>query len=73
VETGHSTAVEAAQVALAAGARKLVLTHLSARYSAGAEVLLREAREVFAGTVVARDGMTIDVPFRDEKEDGGDG
>lgn len=64
-ETGHSTAVEAAQVALAARAKQLVLTHLSARYSASSEILLKEAQEVFRDTVVARDGMTIDVPFAD--------
>ncbi|MEE8572541.1 MAG: ribonuclease Z, partial [Gemmatimonadota bacterium] len=55
-ETEHSTAREAGQVALAARARKLVLTHLSARFSAAPEVLRDEAREVFADTVVARDG-----------------
>jgi ribonuclease Z len=64
-ETMHSTALEAAQVAVAAGVRKLALTHLSARYSAAADILLREAREVFPETVVAKDGFTIDVPFPD--------
>ena len=62
-ETGHSTAREAAQVALAAGARRLVLNHVSARYSVNAEELAREAREVFKETTVAKDGMTIEVPF----------
>jgi ribonuclease Z len=62
-ETGHSTAREAAQVALAAKARKLVLSHVSARYSISAEELVKEAREVFGETVVAKDGMTIDIPF----------
>jgi ribonuclease Z len=62
-ETGHSTAREAAQVALAAGARRLVLNHVSARYSVSAEELAREAREVFKETTVAKDGMTIEVPF----------
>ncbi len=65
-ETEHSTAAEAAQVALAARARKLVLHHLSARYSADADVLLQEAKAVFPETVVARDGMTIEVPFSSE-------
>ena len=65
LETGHSTAREAAEVASAAGVRQLALTHLSARYSLSASDLLREAKEVFANTVVARDGMEIEVPFAD--------
>ncbi len=64
-ETGHSTAREAAQVALAAKARRLVLSHVSARYSISADELVKEAREVFKETVVAKDGMTIEVPFSD--------
>jgi ribonuclease Z len=67
-ETGHSTAAQAAQVALAARARKLVLTHLSARYSTSADLLLKEAKEVFAETIVAKDGLTIEVPFADGDE-----
>jgi ribonuclease Z len=62
-DTGHSTAREAAQVALAAKARKLVLSHVSARYSMSADELVREAREVFANVSVAKDGLEVDVPF----------
>jgi ribonuclease Z len=62
-ETGHSTAREAAQVALAAQAKRLVLNHVSARYSMSAEDLVKEAREVFRETVVAKDGMEVEVPF----------
>jgi ribonuclease Z len=65
VETGHSTAREAAGVARDANARRLLLTHFSARYSRDAGILEREAREVFRETMVARDGMEIDVPFAD--------
>jgi ribonuclease Z len=64
-ETGHSTAREAAQVALAAQARRLVLSHVSARYSISADELVKEARVVFPETAVAKDGMTVEVPFTD--------
>ena len=64
-ETFHSTAREAAQVALAAKVRKLVVNHLSARYSISAEELVKEAREVFPETVAAKDGLTVEVPFAD--------
>jgi len=60
-ETQHSTAREAAQVAAAAGARMLALTHLSSRYF-GPEVA-KEAREVFPETVVPRDFDVVEIPF----------
>lgn len=66
-ETGHSTAREAAQVAREAGVRRLLLTHFSARYSRDAVELEREARSVFAETLIGRDGTEVDVPFRDGK------
>jgi ribonuclease Z len=62
-DTGHATAKEAAQVALAAKAKRLVLSHVSARYSISADDLVREAREVFPNSSVAKDGMEVDVPF----------
>jgi ribonuclease Z len=64
VETGHSTTREAATVAHEAGARRLVLTHFSARYSRDASELGHEAKRVFAETVIGKDGMELDVPFR---------
>jgi ribonuclease Z len=66
-ETGHSTAREAAQVAREAGVRRLLLTHFSARYSRDAVELEREAKSVFAETLIGRDGTEVDVPFRDGK------
>ncbi len=66
VETGHSTAREAAQIALRAGARRLVLTHISARYSREAHELEREAREVFPKTSIARDGTEIELGLTEE-------
>jgi ribonuclease Z len=65
-ETGHSTARGAAEVAAKAGVKKLVLTHLSARYSVNTTDLLTQAREEFPETVIARDGMEIEVPFANE-------
>ena len=64
-ETGHSTAREAAEVAARAGVRRLILTHISARYSRDVSELEREAREVFAPTHIARDGTEVDIPFPD--------
>ena len=61
VETAHSTARQAAELALAAGVRTLVLTHLSNRYF-GPEIA-REARAVFPDTFVPKDFDIIDIPF----------
>jgi ribonuclease Z len=65
VETGHSTAREAALVARESGVRRLLLTHFSARYSRDAGDLEREAKQIFARTLVGKDGLEVDVPFRD--------
>jgi ribonuclease Z len=62
-DTGHSTAKEAAQIALAANAKRLVLSHVSARYSISADELVKEARDVFPNASVAKDGLEVDVPF----------
>jgi ribonuclease Z len=64
-ETGHSTAREAANLARDAEVHRLVLTHISPRYNRDATELLDEARAVFPETAIARDGMVVDVPFRD--------
>ncbi|MCU0626553.1 MAG: ribonuclease Z [Gemmatimonadaceae bacterium] len=63
VETGHSTAVEAAEVAHRAGVHRLLLTHFSARYSRDPSELVTQARRVFAATDAARDGLEIELPY----------
>ncbi|WP_043431465.1 ribonuclease Z [Cystobacter fuscus] len=66
LETRHSTAREAAQVAREAGARRLILTHLSSRHDTDPTRLLTQAREEFKGPVeVAYDGLTVELPLRD--------
>jgi ribonuclease Z len=60
-QTYHSTARQAAELALEAEVRLLVLTHVSSRYAGGE--LRDEARAVFAATEAGRDFDTIEVPF----------
>ena len=62
-ETMHSTAREAAELAREAGVTMLALTHLSNRYF-GSE-LAREARAVFAETVVPKDFDIIELRFEE--------
>lgn len=54
VEATHSTCVEASEVAAAAGAKKLFLTHISPRYREP-ELLEEQAAHVFKKVVAARD------------------
>ncbi|GAB2723995.1 ribonuclease Z [Paenibacillus thermoaerophilus] len=61
----HSTSRQAAEIARKAGAKQLVLTHISSRYQeSGAEVLLEQARELLPGTTVAEDGAVVPVRRR---------
>jgi ribonuclease Z len=61
VETLHSTAAQAAEVARSADVTLLVLTHLSNRYF-GPEIA-EEAQAIFPQTVVPRDFDAVEVPF----------
>lgn len=56
----HSTALESATVAKKARAKRLLLTHPSARYR-DEKVLVGEARKVFKNTEIAKDGMIINL------------
>lgn len=57
-ERKHSTSSEAARVAKYAKARRLVLTHISARYSRP-DAVEKDAKKVFRNSAVANDGDII--------------
>lgn len=57
---GHSTSVEAACIALLAGAKKLLVGHFSRRYRNPSQ-LVEEARRIFPNTEEAVEGKTYDV------------
>lgn len=64
----HSTTTMAAQVALGAQVKKLIMTHFSPRYAPGNPIelknLLEEARSIFPNTELASDFWTYEVPRR---------
>lgn len=59
-DRGHSTAADAAQIAVTAGAERLLLGHFSSRYKSP-EVLLDEAKEIFENSALAEEGETYTV------------
>ncbi len=61
---GHTTASEAAGIALRSQAKVLALTHISSRY-ANANLLLDQAQRVFRNTIIAEDYLSIEVPYKD--------
>lgn len=61
--TQHSTARQAADIALKANAGQLIIGHFSARYETE-ECLLNEAREVFPNTILANENQRIEIPVR---------
>lgn len=66
IESMHSTSQEAAALAKEANVLKLILTHISSRYSDNPTQLLEEARKIFDNVIVAEDLMELDIPYRDK-------
>ena len=61
-EHAHSTSVDAAYIARESNSKKLILTHISTRYTKeDEEKMLNEAREVFENTEMAYDLLEIEV------------
>lgn len=67
-EKMHSTTTMAAQVALLAGVKQLILTHFSPRYAPGNSIQLddlkQEARAIFPQTRLAYDFYSYEIPRR---------
>jgi ribonuclease Z len=59
-KTMHTTAKEAALVALKANAKKLIIGHYSARIK-DTSLLLQEAKEVFSNTILANERLKVSI------------
>lgn len=60
LETHHTTARQAAEIAQRVGAKKLIIGHFSSRYKTLDE-LLEEAKNVFENTELATEGRTFQI------------
>ncbi|WP_298520103.1 ribonuclease Z [uncultured Methanobrevibacter sp.] len=60
VENFHSTSADAAKIAKDSNSKELILTHFSTRYTQ-TDRLLKEAKEIFENTKLAKDFMKIDI------------
>lgn len=59
-ERGHTTAAQAAQVALDAGVGRLLTGHYSSRYRDD-NLIMEEARSVFPNVILGKEGLSIPV------------
>lgn len=59
-ETFHTTAAQAAQIALKAQVKKLIIGHFSARYE-NESLLLEEAKAIFPETILAKENLCINI------------
>ena len=63
-QDGHSTPSQAAEQAAKAKAKRLILTHISARYP-DAKLLLDQAQKGFKNVAIAEDFLEIELPLED--------
>ena len=65
LEKLHSTTLMAAKTALLSNTKKLIITHLSPRYTQKSPIkpidLLKEAQKIFPNTYLAKDFLTVDI------------
>jgi len=60
-ETNHLTAKQAGEIASKSGSEKLVLVHISSRYSKEPKKILDDARSVFENTKIVNDFDTLEL------------
>ena len=60
LEKLHSTVADAAEIAKKSSVKRLIITHISPRHS-DAAALLKEAMEIFPNTIIAEDGLALDL------------
>ncbi len=65
IETMHSTAADAAKIALKGEVGMLLLGHYSSRHR-DVNVFEKEAQTLFANSVAGREGMRVQVPYLEE-------
>jgi ribonuclease Z len=63
VARAHSTSTEAARTALAAGAKRLALTHVSPRHQEAPDELLRQAKQIFPESFLPQDLDSLEIPL----------
>ncbi|HNR67756.1 MAG TPA: ribonuclease Z [bacterium] len=64
-QTGHSTSTEAAKLARLAGAKQLVLWHISGRYTPEEEeAMTKRAAAIFPAVLLPQDDLNLQVPRR---------
>ncbi len=61
-ETFHSTAIQAATMAVKSNSKRLMIGHYSARYK-DLQPLLDEAQSVFANTLLAIEGESTSIDY----------
>ncbi len=64
IKTGHSWTTAVAEVAEASGVQELLLTHISPLELGDDPIDIQVARKIFKNTIIASDGMVIDVGTR---------
>lgn len=64
IENAHSTATEAATLAKSASAKRLFLTHFSARYDE-TDILVNEAKKIHKNVEAAEDMKSVEIPYVD--------